>query len=189
MTSRLDAVNTILTACGESPVNDLTGSTADTANAETVLDEVLRDVQSEGWHFNTEDEVPLTPNGSGLIDLPANVAKIDLSASDTSEVDIVQRGTRLYDRKARSYVFTRPIKAEVVYMLPFEELPEAARRYIAVRAARIFHDRFVGSETTHRFTEEDELRSRMTLTASDLDNADVNIFASNPNFWWLRRRY
>lgn len=189
LTSRLDAVNTILTASGESPVSSLDGTTVDTANAESVLDEVLRDVQTEGWHFNTEKEVPFTPDGSRLINLPANVAKIDLSDSDTQDVDLVQRGTKLYDRKARSYEFTRVVKADVVYMLPLEELPESARRYITVRAARIFHDRFVGSESTHRFTEEDELRARMTLTATDLDNEDANIFTSNPNFWLLRRRY
>lgn len=189
LTSRLDAVNTILTASGESPVSSLGGTTADTANAEAVLDEVLRDVQTEGWHFNTESEVPFTPDNSKLINLPANVAKIDLSASDTQEVDIVQRGTRLYDRKARSYEFKRPLKADVVYLLPFEELPEAARRFIAVKAARIFHDRFVGSETTHRFTEQDEIRARMALTSANTDNADANIFTSNPMFWTLRRRY
>jgi hypothetical protein len=188
LTSRLDAVNTILTASGESPVSSLAGTTVDTANAESVLDEVLRDVQTEGWHFNTEKEVSLSPDGSSLINLPTNVAKIDLSDVDTSDVDIVQRGTRLYDRKGHTYEFEATIKADIVYLLPFEELPEAARRFIVVRAARIFHDRFVGSETTHRFTEQDELRARVALVSANVDNEDANIFTSNPRFWYPRRR-
>lgn len=187
MTSRLDAVNTILTACGEQPVSVLDGTTPDAANAEGILDEVLRDVQSEGWHFNTEKEVPLTPTIGGLINLPANVAKIDLSDVDTSNVDPVQRGERLYDRKARSYVFQRAIKADIVYLLPFEELPEAARRYIAVKAARVFHDRFVGSDTLHRFTAEDETRARLALTSSNLDNEDLNFFTTQPRFFRTAR--
>ena len=188
LTSRLDAVNTILTASGESPVSSLSDTTADSANAESVLTEVLRDVQSEGWHFNTEKDVPFTPDSTKEITLPANIAQIDLSQSDSSQVDLVQRGVRLYDRKARSYKFQRVVKCDVVYLLPFEELPETARRYVAVRAARVFHDRFIGSETAHRFTAEDEYRSRAALSAANTSNEDCNIFTSNPLFWKLRRR-
>ncbi len=187
LTSRLDAVNTILTAVGEQPVSALDGTTADAANAETVLDELTREVQSEGWHFNTENDVPLAPDNSGNINLPTNVAKIDLSINDCSDVDPVQRGTRLYDRKARSYTFTRAIKAQIVYLLPFEEMPEAARRYIAVRAARVFHDRFVGSDTIHRFTQEDEIRARLALFSANLDNEGPNFFTTNPRFFRSRR--
>lgn len=188
LTSRLDAVNTILTASGEQPVSSLDGTTADAANAEQVLDEILRDVQTKGWHFNTEEEVPLAPDTSRQITLPANVAKIDLSGSETADVDIVQRGVRLYDRKAHSYEFSRTLKVDVVYLLPFEELPEAARRFITVKAARVFHDRFVGSESTHRFTEQDENIARTELNRADLDNSDANIFSSNQRFWQIRYR-
>ena len=53
-TTKLMAVNTILSTVGEAPVNNLTAVTADVRIAESVLDEVSREVQSAGWHFNTE---------------------------------------------------------------------------------------------------------------------------------------
>lgn len=189
LTTRLEAVNTILSAAGESPVVSLTATTADAANAESILDEVSRDVQSAGWHFNTEDEVPFVPdNTSHEIALPSNILKIDLDVYTYPDLDVTQRGPRLYNKATRSYTFNQTVKATVVYYLEFDELPEQARRYITVRAARVFHDRFVGSETQHKFTEIDEYTARQNLVAINLRNADVNIFRANARMAWDARR-
>lgn len=191
MTSRLDAVNTILTASGEQPVSALSNSTADVANAESVLDEISREVQAEGWHFNTDKDVPLVPDSSTKqITLPANVVKVDVDPFRYYGVDAVQRGTKLYDSKNRTYQFQQNLAAEVVYFLPFEELPEQARRYIAMKAARVFHARFIGDERIFRFTVEEETAARASLVKANLANADVNFFRSNPTraFQTFRRR-
>lgn len=181
LTTKLEAVNVILSAAGEQPVTSLTGTTADAANAESILDEVSRAVQSPGYHFNTDKEVPFVPdNTTKEITLPSNILKIDADVYDFSDVDVVQRGAKLYDRKNRTYQFKRTIKADVVYLLPFEELTEAARRYIAVRSARVFHDRFVGSQEQHRFTSEDEYTAKQDFVSANLQNQDANIFRSNP---------
>ena len=53
-TSELEAVNTILSATGEAPVNSLTGSLPiDATQALSLLKEISREVQSAGWHFFT----------------------------------------------------------------------------------------------------------------------------------------
>lgn len=186
LTSRLDAVNVVLSAAGEQPVSSLTPAVADASNADNIIEEVSRSVQSVGWHFNTDEDVPLSPDNDGLINLPANVLKIDVE--NDASVDVVQRGVKLYDRKARSYVFSRPVKADIVYFLPFDELPEQARYYIAVKAARMFHDRFIGAEAQHRFTTEDETRAQMALVAVNLDNADINLFRRNAQLSRLTQR-
>ena len=189
LTSRLDAVNVILGAAGESPVGSVTGTTADAAAADGIIQEISREMQSEGWHFNTETDVPFTPDSDGFINLPSSVLNIDVDGLAFPNIDPVQRGSKLYDKAARSYVFTTPIKAEVIYMLEFEDLPEAARRYVAVKSARVFHDRYIGSEVEHRFTADDESRSRAVLDALNMDNQDANIFTGNPLFaQWLRRQ-
>lgn len=187
MTSRLDAVNTILTASGEQPVSALINTTADVANAESILDETSRDVQARGWHFNTEKDVPFVPDSDGFINLPANVVKIDTDVYRYADIDPVQRGSRLYDRKNRTYVFKRKVEAEVVYFLPFEELPEQARRYIAMKAARVFHTRFIGAEVVFQFTQREEDDALGSLKKAELANADSNFFASNPAM--ARRAY
>ena len=68
------------------------------------------------------------------------------------------------------------IKCNLIIYLNFKDLPEPARRYISIRAARIFHDRVVGSGELHRFYQEDELQAWSTLIEYEGDTADYNIF-------------
>ena len=57
-TTELESVNIMLAAIGESPVNTLTGTLpADVVMAQSTLTEVNKEVQSEGWSFNTEIDV------------------------------------------------------------------------------------------------------------------------------------
>ena len=124
--------------------------------AKAVLSEVSRAVQKKGWHFNTEVAFELAPTVSEReIQVPANVLKIDTVHPDKG-VDVVHRGTRLYDRANHTYEFERSVRVDMVVALPFEELPESARYYIAVRAARVFQARTVGAESLYRFTAQDE---------------------------------
>ena len=58
----------------------------------------------------------------------------------------------------------------------FDELPEAARRFIAVRSARIFHDRVVGSGELHRFFQEDEAQAWSELLEYEGNVGDYTIF-------------
>ena len=61
--TELEAVNVLLTTIGEAPVNTLTGNqVTDVTIANQVLTEVSREVQAQGWHFNTEDKVVLSRN-------------------------------------------------------------------------------------------------------------------------------
>jgi hypothetical protein len=53
-TTKLEAVNVCLTNIGEAPVASLTGLQVDAQVASSIIDEVSREVQSNGWHWNTE---------------------------------------------------------------------------------------------------------------------------------------
>lgn len=177
-TSKLEAVNTVLSTVGSSPVNTLTGAqSADTRMAISTLDEVSREIQSVGWHFNTEDDLILSPDATtGQIILADNVVRCDLTEYNTGNMDIVQRGSKLYDRVAHSYVFTNSIKATLVLLMDWDELPEPARRYITIRAARMFQDRMVGSQVHHQYTAVDEFQARAALIEFEGDTADHSIF-------------
>ena len=61
-------------------------------------------------------------------------------------------------------------------------VPEPARRYITVRAARIFQDRMVGSQAHHAFSREDEVRARALLREFEMDTGDHSIF-DNYDVW------
>ena len=64
----------------------------------------------------------------------------------------------------------------VVYLLPFNEIPEQAKRYITIRSARVFHDRTLGANTLHKFSTEDEARALIVLKQAEASTGDYSIF-------------
>ncbi|WP_185961564.1 hypothetical protein [Telmatospirillum sp. J64-1] len=179
-TTELEAVNSMLSVIGETPVNSLDDNgVVDAVIARQILAEVSREVQSRGWHWNTDKGFYLNITfPEGFIYLPANTLMVD-SVGRYQNIDVVQRGQRLYDRRNHTYQFSRPIQVDIVRLLPFEELPQAARQYIMVRAGRIFQDRIVGSEALNGFNVADENRAWATLRAAETETADYNILSDH----------
>lgn len=172
--TELEAVNILLTTIGEAPVNTLAGiQVTDVAIATQVLNEVSREVQSQGWHFNTEDAVELTPNGFNEIVAPPDIARID-----ADDFNIVVREGKLFDLDTRSYSFSDKMKATIVYYQDFLVLPDTAKKYITTRAARIFSDRMLNSESIHKMLARDEQKALIDLRAFEGDTADFNMMDS-----------
>jgi hypothetical protein len=175
-TTELEAVNAILASVGESPVDALDGEFVDAEIARNLLTEESRAAQTGGWTFNTEDNYPLTPTNNGEIFLPQNTVRF---IYETSE--LVQRGNRVYDRTTRSYnSFTSPITATLVLALGFDELPEALRRFLTIRAGRRFQDRLQSDEILHRFQERDEIGAWAAFLNYDAEQGRYNVLNSSP---------
>ena len=189
-TSELEAVNIMLATIGESPVNSLSAeeSMVDVSLARQILRECATQVLEEGWQFNTEINWRLSPTSdTGELLIPANCIQIDTSGP-SKNIDVAQRGNRLYDRVNHTYVFTAPVMVDMVILLDFAEVPQAARHYITIRAARVFQQRMVGSDTLGAFTEKDELRARAALRKLDANNADYNILTGSWSVARILRR-
>lgn len=184
-TSELDAVNLMLQVIGESPLSSLSDSTVVySVTAQQILNEVSRAVQTRGWHFNIEKSFPLLPNlTTKEILVPLNCLRVDTVVPDDG-VDAVHRGTRLYDRQNHTYQFNKGLKVDMVVFLPFEELPETARYYIAVKAARVFQARTVGSDALYQFTAVDERDAHVAFKKAEGTNADHNILNDS---WSVQR--
>ncbi len=177
--TELEAVNTMLVTIGEQPVSSLDNLAGlqDASIARQILSNISRAVQSKGWVFNLDLQVTYTPDSNGQIILGSNVIRIDSTSKVRStSKDIVERGGRLYDRERNTSVFTDAVKVDRVVVLNFDDLPEAARRYIATRSARVFHDRVVGSGELHRFFQEDEAQAWSELLEYESDVGDYTIF-------------
>jgi hypothetical protein len=187
--TELEAVNVLLSCIGEAPVNvlDDTGL-VDVATARATLGEVSRLVQNRGWNFNCEQKYPLTRNVDGELHLPANTAKVKPSA-DFSDLKLTQRGTRLYDRENHTFVFTKDITVDLTVLLPFDELPQAARHYITLRAARVFQGRVQGAETNYRFTEDDEAQALVDFSDAESDTGDYNVLSGTWGVAQILDRY
>ena len=181
-TTELEAINIMLAAIGEAPINSLTDTLpVDARTAQNTLTEVNKEVQSEGWSFNTEIDVTLTRDGSNQINLPTNVLRVDANIHQHPTIDPIQRGLKLYDRQNNKYEFDDDLICTVVYFRDFNEITEQARRYINIKAARIFVDRLIGDQGLRTYTQEDETRARAILTETDYANADHNLLRGDPS--------
>jgi hypothetical protein len=180
LTTKLEAVNTMISVIGEAPVNTITGQTSlpiTAIQALSTLDETSRAVQSEGWHCNTEHEYELTPDSvTSKITLPKNTLKFDLDPLLYTDSDPVQRGLKLYDRKNHTELWTKSVKGTITFELEFEDLPEQIRYYVTVKAARIFANRFIGNREIEGFTLREEVEAKARAIDSDSENADRTIF-------------
>lgn len=175
-TTVLEAVNQIIATIGEPPVNSVEDNgVIDAVMALQALSAVNRAVQLKGWHWNTEENYPIAATyPEGELRLPRNTLKVDTSAVD-GDLDLVHRGARLYDRKNHTFQIGRSVKVDIVFLLPFEELPEAARTYITVKAARRFNEGQIGSELLSNFTLRDEQMALFALEEAEGETADYNI--------------
>lgn len=172
--TELEAVNVLLTTIGEAPVNTLSGNqVTDVTIAKQVLNEVSREVQSQGWHFNTEPKVKLSRNLANEIDVPADTARID-----SNEYNVVIREGKLFDLDTRRFTFENTIEADIVFYRDFEVLPDTAKKYITTRAARIYSDRMINSETMHRMLAKDEQSALIDLKEFEGDTGDYNMMDS-----------
>ena len=181
-TTELECINIMLAAIGEAPINTLTGTLpVDAVTAQKTLAEINKDVQNEGWSFNQEFNVVLTRDGNNQISLGTDILKVDANVFDHPTIDVIQRGLKMYDRKNNTYVFDTDLTCNITYFRNFDEIPESARRYINIRAARVFVDRLVGDDGLRTYTAQDEARARANLMENDMDNADHNVLSGDPN--------
>ena len=181
-TTELQCINIMLAAIGEAPINSLVGLLpADAVTAQSTLLEANKSIQSEGWSFNTEIDVTFTRDGSNQINLPTNILRIDANVNHHPTIDPIQRGTKLYDRQNNKYEFDEDLICTVVYFRDFDEIPEPARHYINIQAARKFVDRIVSDQALRTYTQQDEQRARAILMETDLSNGDHNILRGDPS--------
>lgn len=171
----------MLATIGEAPLSTLSdGLHADAIIARDTLRQVSREVQQVGWYFNREYNYDLVPDTQGYIRLPANIVSVDIeprTAVNMQTMDVVPRGNRLYDMTGHTYVFTDTVTATVLFVLPFEELPEVAKSHIVVRASRLFLSRVVGSETLMGFTRQDETTTYAALRQEQIRKTDCNFLS------------
>ena len=181
-TTELECINIMLAAIGEAPINSLIGTLpVDARIAQSTLTEVNKSVQSEGWSFNTEIDVTLTRDGSNQINIETNILRIDANIHQHPTIDPIQRGLKLYDRQNNKYEFDEDLICTVVYFRDFDEIPEPARHYINIQAARKFVDRLVSDQSLRTYTEQDEKRARAILMETDLSNGDHNLLRGDPS--------
>ena len=170
---------------GESSVNTLTVQSPEVTIAQSTLRQVCREVQAEGWKFNTENEYPITLDSNNHCLVPNNVLQIDLNHfKHLNDFDVVKRNdsgtTKLYDLIEHRYNFENTsegkLYVDIIWMIDFEDIPQVFKDYITTRASRIAANRMVNDATTAELMATDEALARSLAVEYDTNQGDYNIF-------------
>jgi len=178
VSTELDAVNQILSSVGQAPVTTLDLQNPEVSIVLNTLREVNRQVQSEGWIFNTEHDYELTPDSTtNQIAYPANMLQIDTNQPHhKSEYDVVRREGKLYDRLNHTYTFTKSIQADIVWYFDFTDVPPAFQVYITARAARMCAAKLISDQEIYKLLSEQEIYTRAAAIEYECNQGDYSMF-------------
>jgi hypothetical protein len=162
-TTELQAVNAMLSAIGEAPVADLVSPQPDVQRAINILEGVDRELQSQGWRFNTEFNFAVAGVASGAFwtfAVPANLLAFRLTTrEDQYGFDALIRDGGFYDRiNGTAEWSVDTLYIDPVWAVEWANLPSTARLAIVALATR-------------RFAADMGAMDRVTVTEQDADRA------------------
>ncbi len=189
--TELSAVNSILGSIGQSPVTSLglpdsgTGDTINFQNPEiafiyNILTEVNKDVQNEGWHFNTEYHITKTLDVAGEISVPSDALRYDFFNEGIDKTfDVVNRNGKLYDLVDHSSTFdSGTYYLDIVRLYPFTDLPNAFQRYITYRASSRSAAQLVSNPQLVQLLQTQEAQARAVCLEYECNQANHSFFGS-----------
>ena len=175
----LSAVNQVLGAIGQAPVQVLEFRNPEISYIYRILQETTEEVQLEGWCFNTEQHYKLTPDSRGIISFPVNVLQMDVSGGQVwRTTDVVRRQGKLYDKMHHTYEFKGPIELDFVWNIEYEEIPPAAQNYIINRSKSKAAQYLIGDSNLVKMMQKDEALSRASLLEYECTQGDYTFFGT-----------
>ena len=178
-TQELPAINQILSSCGQAPVTTLDQTNPDVAIAYDTLLQVSREVQAEGWTFNTEYHYDFTPDGNDEILIPNNILQIKLTENwGNVDKDGIRRNGKLYDRQDHTYKWTdqSPVECDVVWEFDWVDLPQPIQDFITARSATIVSQRIVGDSTQYQMLQQQEAYARALALEYETQQGQFTFF-------------
>ena len=181
--TELSAVNSILGSIGQAPITSLTttvGTDLEFVNPEiafiyNLLTEVNMDVQNEGWEFNTELHVKLSPDTNKHIVVPPNVLRYDIHDNQNDRrLNVVTRSGRLYNKVEHTDEFESDVELDVVTLYAFEDLPPVFRRYVIYRAAGRAATQLVANPQLVQLLGTQEAQARAACLEYECEQGDHN---------------
>ena len=186
VTNELPAINQILSSIGQAPVTTLDQTNPDVAIAYNALLEVNKEVQAEGWAFNTEYEIPISTNDDKEYEVPSSVLQIDLSSTYKGNIDIVRRRdpsdskVKIYDRYNHTYsigtVANDTWDVDIIYHFDFIDVPIPIQNYMIAKAATIVAQRIIGDAALVQTLQQRETLARSVALEYECNQADYSIF-------------
>jgi len=164
-----------------------TQTNPDVAIAYNTLTEVTREVQSEGWVYNTERNYDgLQPDASTKkITVPNNVIQADLSQDYVNNLgrNVVNRGGVLYDTITHTDVWNtdETLYLDILWEFEYENIPQPIQAYIVARAAAIVSSRVIGDPNQYQMLQQKEAYARAMALEYDCNQGDHSFFGAPQN--------
>ena len=178
VSTELDAVNQILSSVGQAPVTTLNLQNPEVAIAVNTLREMSKQVQLEGWTFNTERKYKMSPDAvTKKISYPLNVLALDANTSyHFDKYNLVRRSGFVYCLYHHTDQFSEDLYLDVVWEFEFADLPPAIQAYVTAKAARMAATKMVGDVQLHQLLTEQEATTRAALIEHECQQGDYTIF-------------
>ena len=178
--TELSAVNSILGAIGQSPVTSIVKDNPEIGFIYNLLRDANVDIQSEGWHFNSEKHVQYTPDSvTGKIAIADDVIKLDVTNGWTHRrYDVVKRGGYLYDLFDHTDDWSdhTTIDLDQIKLITFEDAPLVFQRYIVSRASRMAATQLVANPQLVQMITTQEGMARAACIEYECNQANHSMF-------------
>jgi hypothetical protein len=180
--TELSAVNQILGAVGQAPIQTLDQTNPDVDIAYTTLIDVSRSVQAEGWNFNTENAFELIPDNSGFIYVTKEMLGIDLSdLPENRGYQVTQRDGKLYNKTNHTFVWdkTATFKCDIVWLVEFKDTPQVFQDYIVAKASVLASVKMIGDKDQYVLLQDRERSTRASLLEADCNQGNYSMLGYN----------
>ena len=180
--TELSAVNSILGSIGQSPITTLqaSGGVDPLANPEisfikNLLEEVNKDVQTTGWHFNTQHRLKQSPDTNGNYVVPQNSILYDISDGQIDrDTDVTKIDGKLYDLVHQTDVFTKDYYFDIITLYNFEDLHPAIQRYIKARDSMRAATQLVSNADLVKLLQLEEEQAKANALNYETEQGDYN---------------
>ena len=176
--TELSAVNSILGSIGPSPITSLSGTALQNPEIsfiKNLLDQVNRDVQTSGWHFNTQHRVKQKPDAQGNYVVPQNSILYDISDGQIDrDTDVTKINGKLYDLVHQTDVFTKDYYFDIITLYNFEDVPPAIQRYIIARASMRAATQLVSNADLVKLLQVEEEQAKANALNYETEQGDYN---------------
>lgn len=192
--TELSAVNQVLGAIGQAPITALDFANPEISYIYQLLQECNRDVQSEGWSFNTETHVTERPDSNNQILITSNVLQADMSGDFANRtVNVIIKDGKLYDKVQHTNEFTKEkgllnndgtIDLDYVYLLDFTDLPQPFKRLVIYRAATRAAAQLVSNPTLVQMLSQNEARAQAYCMEYECNQGDYSMMGWRDGTVW-----
>ena len=177
--TELSAINSVLAAIGQAPITRVNYENPEVHLIYNLIQETNRDVQAEGWVFNTERDYPLLPEADGCIYIPENVLEMDMTGNAVVRTtNVVKREGKLYDKLNHTYKFSGEHRFDITWLFPLDDLPTVFQRYIILRASSRAATQIITNPELTKLLAQQEAIARASCMEYECNQGDYTMFGT-----------